>query len=76
MEQRKGGYCNLTKLRVQCTDATIKLQVEEEIIDPSKIRDEMKKFYQNILHRQKVKEGEEAIDEFLKLDNDNNMSQK
>ena len=63
-------------MRVQHTDATTKLQVEEEIIDPSKIRDEMKTFYQNISNRQKVKEGTEEIDEFLKLDNDDNPYQE
>ena len=76
MEKRKGGYCNLTKLRVQRTDDTTKLQVEEEIFDPSKIRDEMKTFYQNIFNRQEVKEGMEAIDEFLKIDNNDNPYQE
>ena len=61
MEKRKGGYCNLTELRVQKTDAATKLQVEEEIINPSKIRDEMKTFYQNHFNRQEVKEGAKAI---------------
>ena len=34
MEQRKGGYCNVTKLRVQHTDVSTKQKVEEEIINP------------------------------------------
>ena len=76
MEKRKGGYCNLTKLRVQWTDVNTNLQVEEDIIDPSKIRDEMKTFDQNISNRQKVKEGMEAIDGFFKLDNDDNPYQE
>ena len=63
MEQRKGGYCNLTKLRVQRTDYVTDLQVEEGIIDPSKIRDEMKTFSQNIFNRPEVKEGTEAIND-------------
>ena len=36
----------------------------------------MKIFYQNILNRQKVKEETEAIDEFFKLDNDDNPYQE
>ena len=76
MEQRKGGYCNLTKLRSNEQMMLTKLQVEEEIIDPSKIGDEMKTFDQNIFNRQEVKEGMEAIDEFVKLDNDDNPYQK
>ena len=72
MEQRKGGYDNLTKLRVQRTDAIAKTKVEEEIIDPSKIRDGMKTLYQNIFNRQNVKEGTEAIDELSNLANDDN----
>ena len=35
--------------------AIFKINVELEIIDPSKIRDEMKTFYQNIFIRQEVK---------------------
>ena len=36
----------------------------------------MKTFYQNIFNRQEVKEGMEAIDEFLKLDDDNSPYQE
>ena len=36
----------------------------------------MKTFYQNNFNRQKVKEGTEAIDEFFKLDNDDNPYQE
>ena len=71
MEKRKSGYCNLTNLRVQRTDELTKLNVEEEIIDTSNIRDEMKTFYQNTFNKQEVKVGKEAIDEFSKLDDDN-----
>ena len=55
MEKRKSGYWNLTKISVQQTDELTKLKVEEEIIDPSKIRDGIKTFYQNIFNRQEVK---------------------
>ena len=36
----------------------------------------MKSFYQNIFNRQEIKEGTEAIDEFLKLDDDDNPYQE
>ena len=49
MEQREGSYCNLIKLRFQCTDVITKTKADAEIIDPSKIRDEMKTFYPKIL---------------------------
>ena len=75
-KKEKSGYCKLTNLRVQPTDELTKLKVEEEIIDPSKIRGEMKTFYQNIFNRHEVKEGTEAIDEFLKLDDDNSPYQE
>ena len=45
MKQRKGIYCNLRELRVQCTDVTTQVRVEEKTNNPSKIRDEMKTFY-------------------------------
>ena len=64
MEKQESGYCNLTKLRVQQTEELTKLNVEEKIIEPSKIRCEMKTFYQNIFNKQEVKEVTEAIDEF------------
>ena len=63
-------YCSLTKVRVQQTDVFTKLKVEEEIIEPSKIRNEMKNVYQNKFNKQDVKEGTEAIDNFLKPDDD------
>ena len=65
LEQRKGGYCNLTKLRVEETDVQMQQKVEKEIIDPTEIRSEAKKFYQKIFNRQEVKKGTDAIDEFL-----------
>ena len=65
MKQRKGGYCNLTKLWVETTDKITKQKVEKEIIDPTEIRSEAKKFYQKIFNRQEVKKGTDAIDEFL-----------
>ena len=49
---------------VQHTDVIIKTNVEEQIIYPSKIRDERKTFYHNIFNKQNVKEGMEAINEF------------
>ena len=64
MEKQKSRYGSLTKLRVQQTDEFTKLKVEDEIIEPSKIRDEMKNFYQNIFNKQEVREGTEAIDDF------------
>ena len=77
MEKRKRGYCNLTKLRILRRDVATKLQVEEEIIAPSNIKDEIKKnFYQNLFNEQKVKEGIEKIYEFFKLDNDDNPYQE
>ena len=49
MEQIKGGYCNLSKLRVEKTDEITGQKFEEEIIEPKEIRDEIKNFYQKIL---------------------------
>ena len=66
----KGGYCNLTKLRVEKTDESTGQKVEKEIIEPHDIRDEMKNFYQNIFNKQVVKDGDKGIDEFLKSDED------
>ena len=53
-----------------------KEKVEDKIINPSKIRNEMKTFYQNIFNRQNVKEGTEAIDEFFKLYDNKNPYQE
>ena len=44
----KGGYCNLTKLRVEKPDESTGQKVEKEIMEPHDIRNEMKNFYQNI----------------------------
>ena len=53
---------------MQLTDVNTKDKIE--------IRDEMKTFYQNIFNRQIVKEGTGAIEEFLKLDDDENPYQE
>ena len=65
MEQRKGGYCNLTKLRVEETDEQTQIKVQREIIYPTEIISEMQNFYQKIFNNQEVKKGTEAIDDFL-----------
>ena len=70
MEQMKGGYCNLTKLKVEKTDESTGQKVEKEIIEPHDIRDEMKNFYKNIFDKQAVKDGDKGIDKFLKSDKD------
>ena len=70
MEQIKGGYCNLSKLRVEKTDENTGQKFEEEIIEPKEIRDEMKNFYQNIFNKQTVKDGDKGIDDFFKSDGD------
>ena len=72
MEQRKGGYCNISKLRFETTDEITPKKVENEIIEPSEIRDEMRKCYQQIINKQTVREVTEAIDEFLSSEADTN----
>ena len=70
MEQLKGSYCSITKLRVEKTDVTTGEKVEKEIIEPHEIRDEMKNFYQDIFDKQTVKDGDQGIEDFLKSDGD------
>ena len=60
MEQLKGSYCSLTKLR----DVTTGQKVEKEMIEPHEIRDEMKNFYQDIFNKQTVKDGDQEIEDF------------
>ena len=64
MEQLKGSYCSLTKLRVEKTDVTTGQKVEKEIIEPHETRDEMKNFYQDIFNKQTVKDGDPGIEDF------------
>ena len=54
------------------TDKSTGQKVEKEVIEPSEIRDEIRKFHQQIFNKQKIKEGTGAIDEFLNLDADTN----
>ena len=70
MEQLKGSYCSLTKLRVEKTDVTTGKKVEKEINEPHEIRDEIKNFYQDIFNKQTVKDGDHGIEDFLKSDGD------
>ena len=55
MEQRKAGYCCISKLRVNTIDKNTGKKVELEVIEPKEIRDEMKKIYQDIFEKQKLR---------------------
>ena len=65
MEQRKAGYCSISKLNVRKHDPTSGKDIIIEVTDPIKVRDEMKNFYQSIFNKQEVLEGSEAITNFL-----------
>ena len=47
-------------------------KVEKEVIEPSEIRDEMRKFYQQIFNKQTVRDGTGALDDFFISDADTN----
>ena len=70
MEQRKAGYCCISKLKVNSIDKKTGEKVELEVIEPKEIRDEMKKFYQDIFAKQKIHEREDSVNNYLNLDDD------
>ena len=70
MEQRKAGYSCISKLKIGSTDPKTGKKTEKEIIDQKEIRDEMRKFYQEIFAKQEIEEVEDSIKEYLNLDND------
>ena len=51
MEQRKAGYCSISKLNVTKHDPTLGKDIIIEVTDPAKVRDEMKNFYQSIFKK-------------------------
>ena len=65
MEQRKAGYCSISKLRVTKKDKISGKDVTVEVTDPIEVREEMKNFYQDIFNKQEVLEGSTAIENFL-----------
>ena len=60
----------MSKLRVNTIDKNTGKKVELEVIEPKEIRDEMKKFYQDIFAKQKIDEGEDSVKNYLNSDND------
>ena len=65
MEQRKAGYCSISKLKVTKNDQTSGKEITVEVTDPVEMRIEIKNFYQNIFNKQEVMEGSKAIENFL-----------
>merc|ERR1712082_346489 len=62
MEQRRAGYCNISKLKVAKWDKTTGKEINIEVTEPMEIRGEMRDFYQNIFAKQEVLEGPSAIE--------------
>ena len=61
MEQRKAGYCCISKLRINSTDKKTGEKVEKEVIEQKEIRDEMKNFYQDIFAKQTIDKGDDQL---------------
>ena len=70
MEQRRAGYCNISKLKVAKWDKNTGKEINIEVTEPKEIRGEMRDFYQNIFAKQEVLEGPSAIENFLNSDDD------
>ena len=48
MEQRRAGYCAISKLKVVKEDKNTGKEINIEVTEPKEIREEMRGFYQNI----------------------------
>ena len=70
MEQRRAGYCAISKLKVAKRDKNTGKEINIEVTEPKEIREEMRNFYQNIFSKQTVLEGPSAIENFLNSDDD------
>ena len=70
MEQRRAGYCAISKLKVAKRDKNTGKEINIEVTEPKEIREEMRNFYQNIFLKQTVLEGPFAIENFLNSDDD------
>ena len=54
MEQRRAGYCAISKLKVVKEDKNTGKEINIEVTEPKEIREEMRGFYQNIFAKQKI----------------------
>ena len=70
MEQKRAGYCAISKLKVMKKDKNTGKEINIEVTEPKEIREEMRDFYQDIFAKQKVLEGPSAIENFLNSDDD------
>ena len=70
MEQKRAGYCAISKLKVLKEDKNTGEKINIEVTEPQEIREEMRGFYQNIFAKQQIIEGPSAIENFLNSDDD------
>ena len=70
MEQKRAGYCAISKLKVTKEDKNTGKEINVEVTEPHEIREEMRGFYQNIFAKQQILEGPSAIENFLNSDGD------
>ena len=70
MEQKRAGYCAISKLKVSKEDKNTGKKINIEVTEPQEIREEMRCFYQNIFAKQQIIEGPSAIENFLNSDDD------
>ena len=70
MEQRRAGYCAISKLKVTKEDKNTGKKINIEVTDPKDIREEMKSFYQDIFSKQEILEGPSSIENFLNSQGD------
>ena len=74
MEQKRAGYCAISKLKVLKEDKNTGEKINIEVTEPQEIREEMRGFYQNIFAKQQIIEGPSAIENFLNSDDDQRPS--
>ena len=66
MEQRRAGYCAISKLKVIKEDKNTGKKINVEVTEPQ----EMRSFYQDIFAKQQILEGPSAIENFLNSEGD------
>ena len=70
MEQRRAGYCAISKLKVTKEDKITGKKINIEVTEPKDIREEMRNFYQDIFTKQEILEGPSSIENFLNSQGD------